>query len=302
MSFEIILVFVVAICAVILFATEKLSVDLIAMLIMASLLVLGIITPEEGISGFSNKATVTVAAMFIISAGLFKTGAVSYMGKLTTIVFKKNYWLGLITVMIAVGFFSAFINNTPVVAVFIPILLGVAKEVKVSASKLLMPMSFASMFGGVCTLIGTSTNILVSSIAEENGQPAFSMFEIAPLGLMVFVAGMAYMLLIGIRLIPDRRSEGDLIESFSLQEYIVEVVLLKDATSIGHTIKDAPIVNEIDLAIIGIQRGDEMIPVPLPDFVLEEGDVLRVRCDLEQIQKDSDTRGCDVQITIQMER
>lgn len=285
MTFEIALVFVVATCAVVLFVTEKLSVDLIAMLIMASLLILGIVSPEEGISGFSNKATVTVAAMFIISAGLFKTGAVSYLGNITIIVFKKSYWLGLITVMIAVGFFSAFINNTPVVAVFIPILLGVAKEIKISASKLLMPMSFASMFGGVCTLIGTSTNILVSSIAEKEGQPAFSMFEIAPLGLIVFAAGTAYMLLIGVRIIPDRRSEGDLIESFNLQEYIAEVVLLKNANSIGHPIKTAPITREIDLAIIGIDREGETIPVPSPGFILQEGDVLRVRCDLEQFKK-----------------
>ncbi len=285
MNIEIILVFAVAIGAVILFATEKLSVDLVALLIMASLLSLGIIKSDEAIAGFSNKATVTVAAMFVLSAGLFKTGAVSYLAKLTTIVFKKNYWLGLITVMVSVAFFSAFINNTPVVAVFIPILLGVAREIKASASKLLMPMSFASMFGGVCTLIGTSTNILVSSIAEERGQPAFSMFEIAPLGLIMFTVGMIYMLLIGIRLIPDRRHEGDLIESFDLQEYITEVVLLENAPSVGHSIKDAPIVRELDLAIIDIQRGDEVISVPSPDFVLREGDVLRVRCDLEKFNK-----------------
>lgn len=285
MTFDIILVFVVAICAVILFATEKLSVDLIAMLIMASLLILGIVKPEEGIAGFSNKATVTVAAMFILSAGLFKTGAVSYLGKITTLVFKKNYWLGLITVMVAVGFFSAFINNTPVVAVFIPIMLGVTKEIKVSASKLLMPMSFASMFGGVCTLIGTSTNILVSSIAEERGQPAFSMFEIAPLGLIMFTVGSIYMLTIGIRLIPDRRAEGDLIESFNLQEYIAEVVLLEDAASVGKAIKDAPITKEIDIAIVEIQREDEMITLPSSDFVLQKGDILRIRCDLEKFNK-----------------
>ncbi len=291
MTFEIILVFVVAICAVILFATEKLSVDLVALLIMASLLILGIVSPEEGIRGFSNKATVTVAAMFILSAALFKTGAVSYLAKLTTVLFKKNYWLGMISVMFAVGFFSAFINNTPVVAVFIPILLGVAKDIKTSASKLLMPMSFASMFGGVCTLIGTSTNILVSSIAEEKGQPAFSMFEIAPLGLVMFTVGMIYMLLIGIRLIPDRRTEGDLIESFNLQEYIAEVVLLKDAPSVGFAIKDAPFIQEIDLAIVDIQRGHEIIAVPEPDFVLHEGDVLRVRCDMEKFNKIQERSG-----------
>lgn len=291
MTIEIVLVFAVAIGAVILFATEKLSVDLIALLIMASLLILGIITPEEGIHGFSSKATVTVAAMFVISAGLFKTGAVSYLGKLTTLLFKRNYWLGMISVMVAVGFFSAFINNTPVVAVFIPILLGVAREIKASASKLLMPMSFASMFGGVCTLIGTSTNILVSSISEERGQPPFGMFEIAPLGLIMFTVGMIYMLLVGIRLIPDRRSEGDLIETFDLQEYIAEVVLLENASSVGHAIKDAAIVRDLDIAIFEIQRGEEMIVVPTPDFVLNVGDVLRVRCNLEKFNKIQERAG-----------
>ncbi len=285
MTFEIAIVFAIAFGAVVLFATEKLSVDIVALLIMGTLLVLGIVSPEEGIAGFSNKATITVAAMFILSAGLFKTGAVSYLGKITAIIFKKNYWLGLITVMISVGFFSAFINNTPVVAVFIPILLGVAKEIKTSASKLLMPMSFASMFGGVCTLIGTSTNILVSSIAEERGQPAFSMFEIAPLGLIMFVVGSIYMLTIGIRLIPDRRAEGDLIESFNLQEYITEVVLLEGSSAVGYAIKDSPLVKEIDVAIIEIQRDEEIFSVPPPDFILHSGDVLRVRCDLEKFNK-----------------
>ncbi|MEO6590429.1 MAG: SLC13 family permease, partial [Pyrinomonadaceae bacterium] len=160
-----------------------------------------------------------------------------------------------------------------------------AKETKASASKLLMPMSFASMFGGVCTLIGTSTNILVSSIAEEKGQPPFSMFEVAPLGLIMFTVGSIYMLTIGIRLIPDRRAEGDLIESFNLQEYISEVVLVENSSSAGVAIKDSPLVSEIDVAIIEIQRGEEMISVPPPDLILLAGDVLRVRCDLEKFNK-----------------
>ena len=291
MNYEIILVFAVSICAVVLFATEKLSVDLIALLIMATLLVSGVITPEEGISGFSNKATVTVAAMFVLSAALFKTGAVSYLGKITSDIFKRSYWFGMVTVMIAVGFFSAFINNTPVVAIFIPILLGVAKDIKTSASKLLMPMSFASMFGGVCTLIGTSTNILVSSLAERQGQPAFSMFEIAPLGLIMFSVGMTYMLLVGIRLIPDRRVEGDLIESFNLQEYIAEIVLTENSISSGCAIKDAPLVKEVELNIIEVNRGEEIFSLPTPDFVLQEGDILRVRCDLDKFQQIQEREG-----------
>ncbi|MBP6819953.1 MAG: SLC13 family permease [Acidobacteria bacterium] len=285
MNFEIILVLVVALCAVVLFATEKLSVDLIALLIMGTFLIFGVVSPDEGIAGFSNKATVTVAAMFVISAGLFKTGAVSYLGKFTCDLFKRNYWLGMISVMIAVGFFSAFINNTPIVAVFIPVLLGVAKEIKASASKLLMPMSFASMFGGTCSLIGTSTNILVSSIAEERGQPAFSMFEVAPLGLVMFGVGTLYMLLVGIRLIPDRRAESDLMESYQMQEYIAEVVLLENAPSIGHMVKDAPIAKDIEIIIIGVQRGDEVFAVPPPDLILQAGDVLRVSCNWEEFHQ-----------------
>ena len=285
MNFEIALVVAVAVCAVVLFATEKLSVDVVAVVVMSILLISGVITPEEGIAGFSNKATVTVGAMFIISAALFKTGAVSYLGNVTSKIFKQGYWLGLITVMISVGFFSAFINNTPVVAIFIPILLGVARDLKLSTSKLLMPMSFASMFGGVCTLIGTSTNILVSSVAEDYNLPAFTMFEFAPLGLILFAIGLIYMLAVGIRLIPDRRVEGDLIESFNLQEYITEVVLLDGASSVGHAIKDAPLVKDIELAIIEVIRGGEAFPVPSPEMVLEAGDVLRVRCDLEKFKK-----------------
>ncbi len=291
MNFEIILVLVVALCAVVLFATEKLSVDLIALLIMGTFLIFGVVSPDEGIAGFSNKATVTVAAMFVISAGLFKTGAVSYLGKFTSDLFKRNYWLGMISVMIAVGFFSAFINNTPIVAVFIPVLLGVAKEIKASASKLLMPMSFASMFGGTCSLIGTSTNILVSSIAEERGQPAFSMFEVAPLGLVMFGVGTLYMLAIGIRLIPDRRAESDLIESYNMQEYITEVVLLENAPSVGHTVKDAPIAKDIEIIIIGVQRGDEVFAVPPPDLILQAGDILRVSCNWEEFNQIQERAG-----------
>ena len=285
MNYEILIVLAITVGAVVLFATEKLSVDLVAVLVMATLLALGIINADEGISGFSNKATVTVAAMFIISAALFKTGAVSYLGKITSDLFKRSYWLGLITVMFAVAFFSAFINNTPVVAIFIPILLGVSKEIGASTSKLLMPMSFASMFGGVCTLLGSSTNILVSSIAEDYKLPPFTMFEFAPLGLIMFVVGTTYMLLVGIRLIPDRRSEGGLLKNFRLQEYIAEIVLLENSASIGKAIKDAPLVKDIELKIIEIQRSDDMIPVPSPNIVLQKGDVLRVSCDLDKFKK-----------------
>ncbi len=258
--------------------------DLVALLVMGLLLVTGIITPAEGLSGFSNTATITVGAMFVLSAGLFKTGAVNFLGAFVNQIFKKSFLTAMLVVMCLVGFLSAFINNTPVIAIFLPILLGVAKDTKISASKILMPVSFASMLGGICTLIGTSTNILVSSIAEKQGLPAFSMFEFAPLGLIMFAVGTAYMLHVGIRLLPERRGEGDLTETFALSEYLTEIILLPHALSVGHKIKDAPLVHDLDIAILEIHRREEKIHQPTGDVVLREGDILLVRCDLEKIR------------------
>lgn len=291
MTADMLIVCALLLVAVVLFATEKLPVDLVAIIIMAMLLVSGIISPDEGISGFSSSATVTVGAMFILSAGLFKTGAVNYVGALIGRLFKRNLWLGLICVMATAGLLSGFINNTPVVAIFLPIMLGIAREIKVSPSKLLMPLSFASMFGGVCTLIGTSTNILVSSIAEKHGQPAFSMFEFAPLGLVMFITGTIYMLLIGIRIIPDRRVAAGLTESFGMGDYLTDVVLLPEAKSVGRRLSEAPIVHDLDLDILEIERDGGSIGLPQPDTVLEAGDVLRVRCNVEKIRQLQEREG-----------
>lgn len=291
MTLEIAFVFAVLILAVVLFVTEKLSVDLVALLVMALLMLSGIISAGEGLAGFSNTATVTVASMFILSAGLFKTGAVNFLGDFVGRIFQQNFYVAMVAVMVLVGFLSAFINNTPVIAIFLPILLGVARETRISASKILMPVSFASMFGGVCTLIGTSTNILVSSIAEKQGLPSFTMFEFAPLGIVLFIVGTIYMLTVGIHLIPERRGEGDLSDNFSLSEYITEIVLLPESISVGHKIKNAPLVKDLEINILEIQRGDEIIHQPSGEVVLLADDVLRVRCDLEKIRALQDQEG-----------
>lgn len=184
MTMDMLIVFGIILLAALLFASEKLRVDLTAIVIMVLLILTGIISPSEGISGFSNVATITVASMFILSAALQKTGSVNFLGTISSKIFRFNFWVGLIGTMIFVGAASAFINNTPVVAVFIPIMLGVAADNQMSPSRLLMPISFASMFGGVCTLIGTSTNIIVSSVAVQHGLPALGMFEFTKMGLV----------------------------------------------------------------------------------------------------------------------
>lgn len=284
MTTEIYIVLAVLVLAVILFVTEKLPVDLVALIVMGLLLISGIITPTDGLSGFANPATVTIGAMFVLSAGLFKTGAINFLGELVTNVFKRGFWVGILTVMVVVAVLSAFINNTPVIAIFLPILLSAARETGISASKILMPASFASMFGGVCTLIGTSTNILVSSIAEAEGLRPFTMFQFAPLGIIFFAAGTIYLLAVGIRLIPERRGKGDLLDTFSLYDYLAEIILLPHAPSVGYKLKDAPLVADIDLSILKIKRGDTVIELPTADDVLKANDVLLVRCNIDEIR------------------
>lgn len=291
MTVEIIIVIAVVIGAAVLFATEKLPVDLTAILVMAVLLVSGIITPEEGISGFSNTATVTVAAMFIISAALNKTGAVLFVGELASRMFKYNFWLGVILMMITVGVLSAFINNTPVVAVFIPVVLRIASSNKLSPSKILMPLSFASMFGGVCTLIGTSTNILVSSIAVQYGQPAFSMFEFTSLGLLFFAAGLIYMIFIGIRMIKSKDFPTDLTQKYSMSDYLTDIVLQPEAKSVGTRLVESPLVKELEIDILDVVRNGRRLLRPTSEIVFEANDVLRVRCDVKRIQELKDRMG-----------
>jgi di/tricarboxylate transporter len=146
-------------------------------------------------------------------------------------------------------------------------------------------MSFASMFGGVCTLIGTSTNILVSSIAERYDQPGFGMFETAPLGLIFFAVGTLYMVAAGLRLIPDRRTEGDLTQRFNMSDYLTEIVLLPEAKSVGTTIADCPLTKEIDLDILEVRRGAGRLLSPDPLTVLQAGDILLVRSNVAQIKR-----------------
>ncbi len=283
-TFEIGAVLVILVVAIVLFATEKFSVDVVALFLMSLLIVLGIVTPSEGVAGFSNSATITVAAMFILSSALFRSGAVVKLGLLMSKIFKFNFWVGIFCLMVVVALVSAFINNTPVVAIFIPILASAAATTNKPLAKMLIPLSYASMFGGVCTLIGTSTNILVSGIAAENGLEPFGMFEMSRLGLIFFVCGIVYMLVAGIHLIPNRKTETDLVQKFGMGEYLTEIVLFENAPSVGKSIKDSPLKNKLEIDILEVNRGGVNYFMPADSLVLEKGDILKVRCNVEKIK------------------
>lgn len=300
MPIDAIIVLTVIIGALILFISEIISVDLVALIIMSVLVIAGIITPEEGIAGFGNSATITVAFMFVLSAAILKTGALQQVGPKLANTFRHNFKLGLFLMMVFVGFASAFINNTPVVAVMIPVVIQIAHSSGNSPSKMLIPLSFGTIFGGTCSLIGTSTNILVSGIAEKNGLPGFSMFQMLPIGIVFMMAGIFYLMFIGIRLLPDRKDDTDLKKKFGMRDYLTEIELLDDASSVGKELMDSPLVKELEMDIIEIRRGLEKFYLPQGDMVLAAGDILKVRCNVEKIKMLKDRVKVSVDSPIKM--
>ncbi len=300
MGIDAIITLAVIVVALILFATEIISVDLVALLIMITLVLTGVISVEQGIEGFSNNATITVAFMFVISAALLKTGALQHVAHRLSGIFNRRFNLGLMLMMMLVAAISAFINNTPVVAVFIPVVIQIAKTSGQSASKMLIPLSFASIFGGSCTLIGTSTNILVSGIAEKEGLPGFSMFLLAPMGLIFLFAGIVYMIFIGLKLLPDRRDQRSLEEKFSLHDYITEIQLLEQSGSVNSKIMDSEMVKDFGMDVIEVRRGDMSFNLPPGDFVLHAFDILKVQCNVEKLKnlKDRSKIRLNVEIKI----
>jgi di/tricarboxylate transporter len=274
----------VIVLAIILFATEALPIDLVAISIMIILVLGGVITPEEGVEGFSNKATITVAFMFVLSAALLKTGALQVLAHRLSKIFRYKFNAGILMMMFMIAIISAFVNNTPVVAVFIPVVIQIAHASGQSPSKMLIPLSFASIFGGMCTLIGTSTNILVSGIAEKEGEQAVSMFQMTPIAGVLLVVGVVYMSIFGIRLLPKSRRSKDLKSKFDVNNYITLVELLSNSSSIGKKIMDSELVTEFNIDIIEVRRNGNSFTLPPGDFELNEGDILKVKCDVEKLK------------------
>lgn len=291
MSFGILFVLGLLALAMVLFATEWVSFDVTALLILCALVLSGVLSVEEGLSGFSNEATLTIAAMFVLAEGIRRTGALDRVGRWFCRLAERQPHHGLALMMLVVGVISAFINNTAAIAIFIPVALQVARSLEMSASKILMPLSFASMFGGVCTLLGTSTNILVSSIAEERGEPAFGMFEFAPLGLILAAAGFLYLFLVGIRWIPARRDDADFTQGFEMQRYITDVKLHPESRHVGDSLEESSFGEDLDLDVLHVfRKGAEPEAGEEPQSegrqaVLQPGDILRIRGSAVEIDK-----------------
>jgi len=264
------------------FITEVIPVDTTALLVMTVLISTGLVTPLEGISGFANEATITILALFIIGAGLDNSGAINYLGKKFQRFFLNDEWVVLAIVMLMVGFLSAFMNNTAIVVVFLPILLRISRVTDLSSNRLLMTLSFAAMMGGASTVIGTSTNLLVSSLAVQHGFEGFKIFEFTPLGIILFLAFFIFMLTIGRFLIPNRKPAA-LSSTYQLKDFVTEFVVPDDSPMIGKTLRSLPFFNDPDVTVIEVIRKGKTLWLPRGNELMQAKDTILIKGGVDDI-------------------
>ncbi len=275
MTFEIFLTLAIVAAAVALFATEKLRVDVIALLVLLTVALTGLVRPEQVFSGFASPAVITVWAVYIVSGGLFRTGVADKIGQVVARISGTSEPRLIAVIMLVSGLLSSFMNNIGAVAVLLPAVAGIARQTKIPLSRLLIPLAFASLMGGNMTLIGTPPNILASSLLAERGYASFSFFDFTPMGVLVFTAGILYMVLIGRHWLPARKNAEEL-QTQQLRAYFSEVRVLAESPLVGKTLGEARLGAEYDLTVLSILRQGKPVRTVGRDTALEAGDLLFV--------------------------
>jgi di/tricarboxylate transporter len=262
--------------AILLFIKETLPADIVALLTVGALMLTGVVEPEKALAGFANPAVHTIAAMFIISAALVKTGVVEQLGKHLIRLGGDSPSAILFLTLVAVVLLSAFVNNTPIVMMMIPLTLGLSRTHGVVPSKFLIPVSYASIFGGCCTLIGTSTNLVVSGMGVNAGLAPLSMFEMAPVGVAMAGAGILYLLTIGPKLLPERESMITKGLGGSVRKYVTELLIREDSPLVGEMVASSALEKPESMRVLQVVR-DEIILRPPFRNPLRAGDIVMLK-------------------------
>ena len=291
MTLEIATVFAITALAVILFITERVRMDLVALLVMVSLALTGILTPVEALSGFSNAAVVTVWAVLILSAGLARTGVAGSIGHRILRLAGNGEARLILMIMLMAGALSGFMNSIGVASLFLPVVLDISRRTKIPPSKLLMPLAFAALMGGLITLIGTPTNILISEALRAANLEPFGMFDYTPVGICVLVAGVVFIVLLGRRLLPDRDISretargglADYKEFYELQDRMVMVYLPDDSNLAGKTLGNSKLGSILGLNVVAIIHDGHTQLAPSAETVLQTGDRLLLEGRLDQL-------------------
>ncbi|PEN05575.1 SLC13 family permease [Longimonas halophila] len=287
-------VFGIIAVVLVLFISEVIPIDITALGTMVVVILLEDWTgvgPADGVSGFASTATVTVLAMFILSEGIRRTGVLRYVGNRIIEWAKGSFYKQYGALIGLSGTTAGVINNTPVVAMMIPMAVNLARKSKISPSKLLMPISFASMLGGMLTLIGTSTSILASDVSARLLGHPFSMFEFTALGAIVLVTGLVYLMFVGHRLLPERiKPQEDLAEEFEMSGYLTQVIVADDSPLVGYTVRQVWEQLELDVDIVRMERNGEAFAAPLGPKQFRPGDELLLRANRDTLMQLMETQ------------
>jgi Di- and tricarboxylate transporters len=278
----------------VLFITEVIPIDITALGVIVAVVLLEPWTgvgPTDGVAGFASSATITVLAMFVLSEGIRRTGVLRRVGNAIVEWARGSFYKQYGALIGLSGGTAGIINNTPVVAMMIPMAVNIARKTKTSPSKLLMPISFASMLGGMLTLIGTSTSILASDVSARLLDHPFSMFEFTALGVLLLGTGLVYLMTVGHRLLPERiKPEEDLTDEFEMSGYLAEVVVTEESPLVGRTVRETLVQMELDLDIVQMRRGGEAFAAPLGPKEFRAGDVLLLRTNRDVLVELMDTQ------------
>jgi di/tricarboxylate transporter len=309
MTPEIALTLAIIAVAIVLFATEKLRVDVIALIVLLTVALTGLISLEEAFAGFANPAVITVWAVYIVSGALFRTGVADILGKGILRLAGTSESRLIAVIMLTCGIMSGFMNNVGATAMLLPAVVGISRRTKVPASRLLIPLSFSSLLGGKLTLIGTPANILGTGILADRGLPTFGFFDFSPIGAIFLTTGVVYMLLVGRHLLPSRQAPTDLTESYRVRDYLTEARVLPASPLVGKTVIESRLGQDYDLTIVSRlgspPRASDMPQGQIPGIKrrrlmmrrsdhIQAGDVLIVRGNLETTLKIKEAQGLEI--------
>ena len=262
MSGDALLVLAITVATLVVWVIEILPVDLVAVLAILALVVSGQLTPDEAFKGFGNSALITVACMFVLSAGLIRTGALDLVTTSMLHMGRGNKARTIGVLMLTIAGVSAFMNNTPVAVIFLPVVLAVAVRLQIAPSKLLIPLSYATILGGTCTLIGTSTNLLVGQAVVKAGLPPLHLFDFAIPGVIYALSGLAFLAVAGPYLLPVRASVTGAVSGTRVQEFVTEIQFPDGSALVGRSYHEV-VGKTAGLAPLMVIRGEETYPAPL---------------------------------------
>jgi di/tricarboxylate transporter len=295
-TIQIALLLGVLIAAIILFSIEKIPAEVTALGLLLFLVLTNLLPAEQAFAGFSSDVVIMMFGLLILMAALERTGVTDYVRRLILRRIDSSPLQLLILVMVAAVTIGAFMSNTAATAFFLPIVIGLARRQKLSPAKFLMPLAFASILASSITLIGTSTNIVVSGMMTNYGLQAIRMFELTPVGLPIAAVGLLYMILLGRHLVPDRIPPDEMIDSTRL--YLSEILVPKDSSLVGQTLSQARLGSDLDLKVLRIVREGSRYVIPRAVTQLQAGDVLLVEGKRANILQVEEREGVDIRAEV----